>query len=651
MSLVYRSLFLLFFACYIHTAHAAKLTDSTALQNMELELNKQPWDAYQTLISQSAQLDDMSPDYKLWWFLRKAQAESLLYFYGRFERTVDQAIESINQQTSDRIIINFNVFRGIIFQRQGRYQESQTILKKAMTLARENKFTYLAVWAKHELAYTRSLIEVYELSLTELQNAYVEAFSLNDDFLIAKINEVYGAIYGYMDDYAKSIEYYQKALRSYQKLGYPAHVVKAIYGLAATYRYWKKHDAAIEYYQRYQKALAFSPENVNGKFYAAYGIAMTQAERGNCDQALISLDNAISLEGLIDYKAELYKRKAQCLIKTNKLIEAQESLDKASDIYKRIPELIGTSRQVETIKIYAEIAQANGQSNQAYQLFKGFNQKMVELLKKKSSDRLLRVRGAMEVERQNVEISLLQQRAKVQQLQFEQQEQKNSMQTYIISFVVILILLMLLFGYFQWRQSQKLVLLSVKDPLTELYNRRYVFNFLNKLVNSNQSDKSIVSVMVIDIDDFKKINDLYGHPFGDKIICEVAKIGANIMRSQDVIGRVGGEEYLCVLPRIDAVQSLHIAQRFVNKVNACEFLVGDKDDIAQRVKITISIGIATTTDDIQSSSELYAQADKALYHAKFSGKNRAIQFQNSMLSSYQPEPGFGNQSSLLNDDD
>ncbi len=635
--------------CSIIVVDAAPLTDSSALQNMEHELNKKPLETYQRLLTQKSQIEEMSSYYKLWWLLRKAQAENLLYFFDKFEHTVNQGIESISQQTPARIIINFNIFRGLILQRQGRYQQSQTILKKAKQSARENKFTYLAVRAKQELAYTRSLTEVFELSLTELQQAYVEAFALNDEFLIAKINEVYGAIYGYMHDYKKSTEYYQKALMSYQRLEYPAHEVEAIYGLASTYRYWRKYELAIKYYQRYRKAIEFSPNNIDGKFYAAYGIAMSEAEQGKCNEALVSIETALNLKGLSDYKAELYKRKTQCLIKKNKLVAAKESLDKANDIFKAIPELMGTRWQIELLKIRAELASARGQNVKSYKLLKRFNQKEIELLKKNSSDRLLRVRSAMEVERQNVEISLLQQRAKVQELQFEQQKQKNTMQTYIISFVVMLIFFVLLFTHFQWRHNKKLVLISVRDPLTDTFNRRYVFNFLNKLINVHNSVRNTVSIMVIDIDDFKQVNDQYGHPFGDKVIREIAKIGGETIRAEDIIGRVGGEEFLCVLPRIDAVQGLHIAQRFVNKVNAYEFVGGDDHDNMKRVKVTVSIGIATTSDKLQSSSELYVEADKALYHAKYSGKNRAIQYQDSMQHTYQQETGFNTHDSTLND--
>ena len=634
MSFVYKIIIAGFFICSCFAVNATQSNDSLVLENMDHELNQQPWKTYQKILSQTEKLADVSPKYKLWWLLRKAQAENLLYLFDAFQQTVATAQATINEKTPGRITINFTIFRGIILQRQGKYSESQNLLKKAQQAAIDHKYTDLAVKARLELAYTRSLTELYEYSLTDLQQAYVEAFALNNDFLVAKINEVYGAIYGYLHDYAKSIEYYQKALTSYQQLGYPAHEVEAIYGLAVTYRYWKKYDLALDFYYRYQKAIEFSPNNVDGKFFALYGISMSLAGKGDCTQALNYMEKALSITGLIDYKAELYKRQALCFIDKSMFNRATTALDNAAKIFADIPELTDTRWQIEVIEIRAQLSEAKGDDKQAYLLLKQFNEREIALLKKNSSDRLLRVRGALENERQNVEISLLQQRTKVHKLQLAQQKQENTTQAYIISCIIMLILLGLVFIYFQWRNNKKLLELSIRDPLSDLYNRRYIFQFLNKLVNGIDLEKNQISIMQIDIDDFKQVNDLYGHSFGDQVIREVAKIGKDTLRIEDVIGRVGGEEFLCVLPRIDNIQCLNIAQRLVKKVNEHEFFVGSKGVNKKQVNITVSIGVSTTSANTINSSDLYLQADKALYHAKASGKNRAVQYLNTMQHSY-----------------
>jgi diguanylate cyclase (GGDEF)-like protein len=152
----------------------------------------------------------------------------------------------------------------------------------------------------------------------------------------------------------------------------------------------------------------------------------------------------------------------------------------------------------------------------------------------------------------------------------------------------------------------------------------------NTLVSGINLEKNQISIMLIDIDDFKGMNDLYGHSFGDTVIKEVAKISKDTLRIEDVIGRVGGEEFLCILPRIDSEQCLTIAQRLVNNVNKKLFFVGEKGKNKKQVNISVSIGIATTSVDTINSSDLYLQADKALYHAKSNGKSCVVQYRKTM---------------------
>lgn len=626
MPFAFRAILVFMIICTSSVISAKALHDFSALKSMDHELKQQPWQIYQKIKAQEKHIDEMSTTYKLWWLLRKGQAENLLFLFDAFQQTIAKAQGLIDSKTPSKLAIQFKIYQGIIYQRRGEYQQSQHFLNTAKSLAKKNNYTHLVIHAKQELAYTRSLTELYELSLTELQQAYVEAFSLSDDYLIAKINEVYGALYGYMHDYEKSIEYYQKALISYQTLAYPSDVAEALNGLAATYRYWKKYDLAIDYYQQYQKSLKFSPNNIDGKFYAAYGVAMTQAAQGDCVKALVSINKAIALEGLIDFKAELYKHKALCLIKSEKLLAAKTALDKAHHIFASRPELLGTHWQIEVIQIRANLAQASGNSSQAYRLLNDFNQKQIALFKKNSSDRLLRVRRALKQDRQNIEIALLQQREKVQSLQFYQQQQKNTLQTYILSFCGLLILMVLVFVYFQHRHNKEISAISLKDPLSGLFNRRYIFNFLHKLLHGINLEKSQVSIMVIDIDNLKQANDLYGHAFGDYVIRTIAKIGQETLRADDNMGRVGGEEFLCVLPRIDTVQCMLIARRFVKSVNSYDFVIKNKDTEKQSVSITVSIGIATTSADVDDARQLYDQADKALNQAKKNGTNCVMQY-------------------------
>jgi diguanylate cyclase (GGDEF)-like protein len=175
---------------------------------------------------------------------------------------------------------------------------------------------------------------------------------------------------------------------------------------------------------------------------------------------------------------------------------------------------------------------------------------------------------------------------------------------------------------FQYRNNRKMAELSITDPLSGLYNRRYIFQYLDKLIAATTIPKGHLSILVIDIDDFKKINDTYGHPTGDRVIEVVSELAKNALRTEDVMGRIGGEEFLCVLPRADADIAEKIAQRMKNEISNFKFDV-DNDDA---FSVTISVGISCYNEEVSDSKGLYEQADQALYHAKDAGKNRVNVF-------------------------
>ena len=206
----------------------------------------------------------------------------------------------------------------------------------------------------------------------------------------------------------------------------------------------------------------------------------------------------------------------------------------------------------------------------------------------------------------------------MQLLQVEQQNQRNILQRYIIFFVVFLILVVLVLLFVQNNYTRKIYALSIKDPLSNLYNRRYIFDYLDKLLARQVDKKSELSVMMVDIDDFKELNNKYGHPFGDYVIEKIGEIGQAILRNDDVMARIGGEEYLCVLPRIEEQQCLLIAQRFLKNVNQYKFTTEN----GMTLSITVSIGITSLSGAPLDGPTLYTQADEALYHSKQQGKNQ-----------------------------
>ncbi len=616
------SFILIIIFCGLSSQSKAVHTDpSVNFQTMSEDINKAPWPNYQSLLSYQQSNSTLPHKRHLKLLLLKAQAENLLYFYDDFEQTVKNASKIVTTKTPTELTSLLHFYNGLIKQREGSYTKAIVFFETAMAQAKQSNLNQTYFLAKQELAYTKSLTDSFQASLIEIQDAYTQALALEDTFLLAMIDETYGAIYGYMGKYEQSIHYYQQALAGYQKIAYPPYEAEAIFGIASTYRYWKRYDLAIANFELYINKISYTP-NKDITFYGNYGLAMTLAEKGSCTQALPIINNALTLGGQSDYNAELFKRKAMCFIQLKQYSQAKSALSKAKAIFEKMPELAGTRWQLETLKIASELAYATEDYASAYQLATEYYQKQSNKLTDSSTERLTTLRTTYEIERRDSKIELLEQQAKLQSLQAAQQKQNFSYQGYLLILSVVLVLIILVAFILQRRYTNKVIAISIRDSLSGLFNRRYIFRLFEKQIQSLSNNKGSLSIFILDIDDFKNINDRYGHPFGDQVIRIVSEICQSKLRLEDAVGRIGGEEFLCLLPRIDSKAGLAIAERMSEHIAKHEFT----DSRGETFFVTVSIGISTTSPETRSTTDLFLQADKALYYSKKHGKNRITFF-------------------------
>ncbi|HTY08858.1 MAG TPA: GGDEF domain-containing protein, partial [Candidatus Edwardsbacteria bacterium] len=155
--------------------------------------------------------------------------------------------------------------------------------------------------------------------------------------------------------------------------------------------------------------------------------------------------------------------------------------------------------------------------------------------------------------------------------------------------------------------------LEFRDDLSGLYNRRYFGQTLPRLLKEAQTARRPLSLVVIDIDFFKTINDTYGHACGDRVIREFGEFLLRTVKKSDIVCRYGGDEFVCILPRTDYGQSLRVSQRIIEESHQREF---------GRLKITLSIGIATYPDHGDDGLTLFESADQDLYSAKRHGRDQ-----------------------------
>lgn len=162
--------------------------------------------------------------------------------------------------------------------------------------------------------------------------------------------------------------------------------------------------------------------------------------------------------------------------------------------------------------------------------------------------------------------------------------------------------------------------LATLDGLTELYNHRYFQEALTNQVEIAKRYGQVFSLIMIDIDYFKKFNDTYGHQAGDAVLRQVARILKSNSRTTDFVCRYGGEELCIILPNTSAEEALFNAKRINKAIEETDFDLNN----SQTGKVTISVGVATFPDNAETVEDLIEHADRSLYYAKEHGRNQVI---------------------------
>jgi diguanylate cyclase (GGDEF)-like protein len=212
----------------------------------------------------------------------------------------------------------------------------------------------------------------------------------------------------------------------------------------------------------------------------------------------------------------------------------------------------------------------------------------------------------------------------------ERIEDKNFTKLLIILVCILSIVVVISINLFYYAKIQKYIQkvehLNIIDPMTGLYNRRFLENFIEKFISQIERQSEFFSILMIDIDFFKKVNDTYGHDVGDKVIVTVADVLQQNIRKSDLAIRYGGEEFMVLLHYADKKSALMIAQKIKDAFENIEFHANNKESFHK----TLSIGIAEFPKDAATIWECIKLADNALYIAKTTGRNKIITYVQEM---------------------
>lgn len=620
-------------------------SESFTLFNHDKEMYLHPHKSYQHLLSLQPLLSEQTDEQRLLWFQQKATVEYLLLKPKAFTLSVISARKLLTRHSSETIKAKLIFYSGLIAQQSNEYAKAFTLFSEAMSLT-QGKDTLLFVEIKKALLFNQHFTQLFDDTLNDLQLAYIEAFSSKDDFVIALINQTYGDLYRYTGELDIALDYYLKAYETYEQFNYIKHLEQTLYSIMLTYRDNKNTAEALENLKYYEKT-TLKHRNAYQDFLILYGYATTLSEQNkvndfkpavinaevtkeqyvnitapNCIDAISYINDALLLKGSLPFIAELLKRKTFCLTLLAEYEQAQRTLTKVNLLYDDIPELKNTYWQLETLRLAGHLAYVQKKYPQSLDWFDNYYEKLLSEQKKKFDFRFSNKEKELTIERNEIELSLIDQQYRNKTITKKLEYFEALELRYITAFIIFICLVVICLIIHKKSTSRKLLSLTIKDDLTGLYNRNYILSLWRKLL-SNHSGKRKMSVLLIEIDNIKLLNENYGYVIKDNIVCQIVEVMNTCLRTEDTIGRVDSEQFICILPRIDEMLTMKIAERLVSLVNHSDFVING-DDI---IKMTLSIGVRSiqpsSTSDVNT---LYKELAQALSRAKNSGKNQTVIF-------------------------
>jgi len=474
-------------------------------------------------------------------------------------------------------------------------------------------------------------IGLYEKSIESFQQANNFYRAVNDVNGIAKTSNQMGLIYTRLKQFEQARSFYQLAIDQSEN-EVEVSTRATAYRELAVIDFKNKNNESAKVMA--QKALnIYQLENEKEKESVATRI-LGNIYRDEGDKANAILFYSKSLDLATEVGSKGYQARAQTplagMLMSEDVDEAirllTSSLMMANAVNDKNQQLYAIRYLIQAEKLKGNLANALRYSEEETKL-------VITIQKEKDENQLVTEKASLYSHKMEMELESLRKKAKLDQLELVKKNNeieivgqakiisdlnliKNRYTNIALASLLVLCIAMVVFIYRRFSDSNKrnkeLDYLAARDPLTNCYNRRVLFNFMNRdFSDLNTLDE--YSVLMVDVDHFKDVNDTFGHSTGDEVLRGVVDILQSVVREADTVARYGGEEFCVVLPTANLKRAIKIAETIRESI--------EKSAI-KNVNITCSIGISSIKFNATSASEILEQADIALFKSKSLGRNR-----------------------------
>jgi diguanylate cyclase (GGDEF)-like protein len=420
-------------------------------------------------------------------------------------------------------------------------------------------------------------------------------------------------------EYDKAIDYYRQLLKSHEARGLKSEIATARFNLGSTFERKGDFDAALdEYTKAYEIDSRLGDPASLADEQRVIGAVLTKQNKAT--EALPWIEKAITYFQVvkdIDGVARVQLTRGITFRKLGRIKDSLADLEASQKYFEAEKNLRYLA------KIHEERAltfAAGGDWRNAYEAGNDFRAAQQQLDKGLLEERTSRLRVQFDAVRKEQENRVLQIESAARDEALKNANKMNRLQWQVIVLGAAMLALLAVLAARQLYKARRMRILAMTDELTKLPNRRHILTFLGDQAKLSYEDEQPISIIVFDIDHFKAVNDKYAHEGGDIALIAVANIANQALRRGDRVGRIGGEEFLVVLPGTEHRSAMEIAERLRRSVEVSEF-----DESLSGLRLTISLGVSEWKAGRESIEVLLKRADGALYEAKNAGRNRSVE--------------------------
>ncbi|HJW10239.1 MAG TPA: tetratricopeptide repeat-containing diguanylate cyclase [Albitalea sp.] len=479
--------------------------------------------------------------------------------------------------------------------------------------------------ALYQRGYLRGVRGEYANGLVDLRraNQTFERLELPGQALTA-LNAI-AILYNRMGDHEQARQTYEAALKAQQAAGMRREQAVTLHNLGRALENLGQWDAAQ---RAFESTLALSRELAypRGEAYALRGLASVRNARGAPVEALALLDqsNALQQRSADErLRAQVLLQRGMALRALHRPAEALRALNEALEVFRK------ADSPAELASTHGELAATladTGDWRAAFEQQARFKAVSDELLHRQLDQRFATLKVEFDSAAKDKENQLLQREKAATELALEQARKAGRLRAVVIALAALLMAGLALQLWRHRRTSLRMQDLAMTDELTGLPNRRHVLGRLNHLL----ADGTACALLIVDLDHFKAVNDECGHLVGDEILRVVAGVLRDSGREPVELGRLGGEEFVVVLPTAGLDMAMTVAERLRAQVAALDVSRWLSDR-----RITISLGVTVSVAG-EAMSALLRRADEALFEAKRNGRNRAVVRVGTLASAATP---------------